>query len=344
MARSVFYTSRFFRIFLLCWGIWTGASIIILHLSGLDWLTASFDATTSNFLLLFPCLLIVSILRFYLPQASNLVNIIIWNIVLSAVWVFVSKHVLYFIGDNNYAIFLQNSLTIRFVIALLILGWVTMICHVWYSSQDQKKQVQRKSETLQLAKDAELFKLRQQLHPHFLFNSLNSINALIGFKPEEARKMVQQLSDFLRSTLKKEENEWVGLPEEIQHLQLYLDIEKVRFGKRLFTEIEISDEATLMKTPSLLLQPLLENAIKFGLYDTTENVTIYIKAFVNDNNLFIQIQNPFDAVTSNTHKGTGFGLTAVGRRLQLIFNRTDLLQTSTEGNIFTTTIIIPQNV
>jgi LytS/YehU family sensor histidine kinase len=311
---------------------------------GLDWLTASFDAVISNFLLLFPCLLIISILRFYLPQASNLVNIIIWNIVLSLVWVFVSKHVLYFIGGDDYLIFLQNSLTIRFVIALLILGWVTMICHVWYSSQDQKKQVQRKTETLQLAKDAELFKLRQQLHPHFLFNSLNSINALIGYKPEEARKMVQQLSDFLRSTLKKEENEWVALPEEIQHLQLYLDIEKVRFGKRLFTNIEISDEASLMKTPSLLLQPLLENAIKFGLYDTTENVTIHIKAFVNDNNLFIQIQNPFDAATSTTHKGTGFGLTAVSRRLQLIFNRTDLLQTSTEGNIFTTTIIIPQNV
>jgi LytS/YehU family sensor histidine kinase len=290
-------------------------------------------------------LLIISILRFYLPQASNLINIIVWNVVLAGIWVFATKHALYFIGYKDYAVFLQNSLIIRFVIALLILGWVTMICHVWNSTQEQKKLTQRKSETLQLAKDAELFKLRQQLHPHFLFNSLNSINSLIGYKPDEARKMVQQLSDFLRSTLKKEENEWVLLPEEIQHLQLYLDIEKVRFGKRLFTEIIIDDEAGKMKTPSLLLQPLLENAIKFGLYDTTGNVTIQIKAFsANNDDLYIQIKNPYDVTTSATHKGTGFGLTAVKRRLQLIFNRTDLLQTSTEENIFTTTIIIPQNV
>ncbi len=89
----------------------------------------------------------------------------------------------------------------------------------------------------QLAKDAELYKLRQQLQPHFLFNSLNSISALVTSRPEQARKMIQQLSDFLRGTLKKEENQWITLEEELQHLELYLDIEKVRFGHRLHTEL-----------------------------------------------------------------------------------------------------------
>ena len=113
----------------------------------------------------------------------------------------------------------------------------------WYTWQEQQKNEERKTDAEKLAKEAELFKLRQQLQPHFLFNSLNSINALIGIRPEEARKMVQQLSDFLRGTIKKEETQWVNLQEEIQYLQLYLDIEKVRFGNRLATVIEI-DEAT----------------------------------------------------------------------------------------------------
>ena len=106
---------------------------------------------------------------------------------------------------------------------------------VLFGSTGRSKQEheQRKADAEKLAKEAELFKLRQQLQPHFLFNSLNSINALIGMRPEEARKMVQQLSDFLRGTIKKEETQWVSLEEELQYLQLYLDIEKVRFGNRL---------------------------------------------------------------------------------------------------------------
>lgn len=90
--------------------------------------------------------------------------------------------------------------------------------------------------------------------------------------------MIQQLSDFLRGTLKKEEHQQVSLQEEIHHLQLYLDIEKVRFGHRLQTSLEIDEQAAAMQIPVLLLQPVVENAIKFGLYDTTEDVLIRIKA------------------------------------------------------------------
>ncbi|MGL1273916.1 histidine kinase, partial [Vibrio parahaemolyticus] len=85
-------------------------------------------------------------------------------------------------------------------------------------------------------------KLRQQLQPHFLFNSLNSISALIISQPEKARHMIQQLSDFLRGTLKKEEQQWNSLQEEMQYLQLYLDIEKVRFGHRLHTNIIMNEQ------------------------------------------------------------------------------------------------------
>jgi LytS/YehU family sensor histidine kinase len=184
--------------------------------------------------------------------------------------------------------------------------------------------------------------LRQQLQPHFLFNSLNSINALIGINPEEARKMVQQLSDFLRGTLKKEETQWVTLQEELQYLQLYLDIEKVRFGNRLVTQIETNEEINQLKMPALLLQPIVENAIKFGLYDTTGDTLIRIHATKEENTLLINVMNPFDPQTSSPKQGTGFGLKSVQRRLYLLFARTDLLTTESKENIFITTVRIPQ--
>ena len=195
-----------------------------------------------------------------------------------------------------------------------------------------------------LSREAELFKLRQQLQPHFLFNSLNSISALTGSQPEKARHMIQQLSDFLRGTLKKDDQKWSTLEEEIQYLRLYLDIEKVRFGHRLQTEIIFDDALQSLKLPALLLQPVVENAIKFGLYDTYGDVLITLRATQENNYLKIMVQNPFDPETSQPLKGTGFGLSSVQRRLFLLFARHDLLQTQKDEQNFITTILIPQKI
>jgi LytS/YehU family sensor histidine kinase len=154
--------------------------------------------------------------------------------------------------------------------------------------------------------------------------------------------MVQQLSDFLRGTLKKEETQWVNLQEELQYLQLYLDIEKVRFGNRLATDITMEEISLQQKLPALLLQPIVENAIKFGLYDTTGETVIRIETSVRDNELIIRVSNPFDPETSSPRQGTGFGLKSVQRRLYLLFARNDLLTTEAKDNIFTTTVRIPQ--
>jgi LytS/YehU family sensor histidine kinase len=155
--------------------------------------------------------------------------------------------------------------------------------------------------------------------------------------------MVQQLSDFLRGTIRKEEQQWVTLQEELQYLQLYLDIEKVRFGNRLSTIIENDENTQQLKLPALLLQPIVENAIKFGLYDTTGDTVIRIHTVKQGNELIITVTNPFDPETSAPRKGTGFGLSSVNRRLSLLFGRTDLLSTATENNIFITRVKIPQH-
>src|SRR5262249_53576497 len=197
-------------------------------------------------------LLIMNTLRFYTPRRERYMNIFTWCLFLMGIWLALTRWILWWSagGFEGYKTFLHSSLPIRASIALLILGCMALISVVWYNSEEQKQIDERKTSAEKLAKEAELFKLRQQLQPHFLFNSLNSINALIGIRPDEARKMVQQLSDFLRGTIRREENQAISFSEELEYLKLYLDIEKVRFGYRLKTETDISEKTLTCKIPS----------------------------------------------------------------------------------------------
>lgn len=344
MARSPLSILKFKVIFIICWAVLFADNMMVLHYFGLPWEAAIIDSAICNTLLLLICLLVMNTLRYYLPRGHQYINIFSICLFLSIVWLVLVKWLLK-VSLGHYAGYtdiLHHSLSIRFSIAFLLLGCVTMISMLWFNQQEQKENESRKTDAEKLAKEAELFKLRQQLQPHFLFNSLNSINALIGSRPQEARKMVQQLSDFLRGTLKKEETQWVTLQEELQYLQLYLDIEKVRFGNRLGTEIEVEESAQQLKLPALLLQPVVENAIKFGLYDTIGETVIKITVMKEENNLLIKVLNPFDPETSSPKQGTGFGLKSVQRRLYLLFARTDLLVTDAKENIFSTIVKIPQ--
>jgi sensor histidine kinase YesM len=117
----------------------------------------------------------------------------------------------------------------------------------------------------------------------------------------------------------------------------------MRFGHRLSTEINHDETSLQFLIPPMLLQPIVENAIKFGLYDTTENITIYIDAKTFNDHLEITVRNPFDPETSAPKQGTGFGLSSVQRRLYLLFVRNDLLSTTVKGNQFITTVKIPRN-
>ncbi len=335
-------SSRLYSVFVACGLVWAAGLTYIVHSFGFIWYIALTDGLVNTILLSAGCWLINNNLRYYQPGKGSYINLLMWVLSLAAICTAGCRWIIPYLSMSSaYMTFLGNSLVIRFCTDFLALGWMAMISMLWYSQLDHKETEKRKSEAEKLARDAELYNLRQQLQPHFLFNSLNSINALIGFKPDEARKMIHQLSDFLRGTLKKDDQLLVPLSDELQHLNLYLDIEKVRFGHRLETEISCDKNCGEALLPSLLLQPIVENAIKFGLYDTTENVTISIRAEVEGNNLIVMVQNPYDAQTSRP-KGTGFGLRGVQRRLYLLFARNDLVETHQNDNIFTTIIKIPQ--
>jgi sensor histidine kinase YesM len=255
---------------------------------------ALYDSGISNLLLAAVSLLITVTLQYYIPERNKYAYITALVIVLSLLWLFVSRLLLMQVLDDeeDYNVFFSTSVIIRAAFGLLINGCVALVSVLWYTIQDQQEIEKRKTEAEALSREAELYRLRQQLQPHFLFNSLNSINALITLQPQQARNMIQQLSDFLRGTLKKEEHQWVSLEEEILHLQLYLEIEKVRFGHRLSTVVENETAHTNVQIPAMLLQPVVENAIKFGLYDTTGEITISIHAAKNQNDLIVQVTNP----------------------------------------------------
>jgi two-component system LytT family sensor kinase len=270
----------------------------------------------------------------------------------AAAWLFLSQWTLKNSFDNkDYAAFWNETFYIRGLIGWILICDYNLINYFVKHLSKQDSLNEQEQHSLQLRKEAELFKLRQQLHPHFLFNSLNSINALIGKEPKHARIMVQQLSEFLRHTLKKEDNDLITIKEELEDLRIYLSIEQVRFGHRLTIEENIHADCMDAKIPPFLLQPLVENAIKYGLYGTIGPVTIYIKGMLTGDQFIFSIVNPYDPDAVTT-KGTGFGLESVKRRLYLLFARNDLLKVSNDEldkgenpdtlhHYFTATINIP---
>ena len=342
MAASLLQTVRFRIAFGIWWACWTLLHFFVLYNAGFSWQIAFWDSAISNLLLGAAAILVSLTLQYYLPGQNKYSFLLCLCAVLAVIWVSISRALLLLVlrEGSEYSSFFSQSLLIRGATGFLIISCTALISVLWYTLQDQTETEKRRTDADRLAKDAELNNLRQQLQPHFLFNSLNSINALVVSQPQKARTMIQQLSDFLRGTLKKEQKEWLSLEEELLHLQLYLEIEKVRFGHRLSTQI--INETSAAQLPIMLLQPIVENAIKFGLYDTTGNITITIAAKVQAGVLIIRVTNPFDKETSSPKGGTGFGLSSVQRRLYLLFARADLLQTEIVNDLFITTIKIPQ--
>jgi len=327
----------------LWWPFWMALQFNVLFHFGFGFTISFTDSVISNLLLAGICLLIINNMRYYLPGKEKYWYVLVISLALSVVWLLSVRLILWLLFKNDavYTGSLHLSSNIRFAFGFLMTACITILSLLVYTQKEQKLTDDLKQEAEKLAKDAELFKLRQQLQPHFLFNSLNSISALAGTQPEKARHMIEQLSDFLRGTLKKDEKQLVVLQEEIKYLELYLEIEKVRFGHRLQTTIAVSEEASGILIPALILQPIVENAIKFGLYDTTEEVQINIKAFVTAKGLEITVSNPFDPATADAVTGTGFGLASIKRRMFLLYGRHDLLHCEKEQSTFITTLIIP---
>jgi sensor histidine kinase YesM len=336
--------SRATALFALWWVIWAAISTAIVMQAGWTWREAMLDSALLSIILGISCYATNTSLLYFQPTVRVALLTALVTLVFAYGLIRLHAEALAPLLDANYLRFYGQTVALRVTIAWLLMMMTAIPTLLWSLMVDQKEMSAYQKEVAQLAREAELTTLRQQLQPHFIFNSLNSINALIGTQPEKARTMVQQLSDFLRGSLRKEEKQLVTLREELHYLQLYLDIEKVRFGHRLVTSLEYDPACLELKMPSLLLQPIVENAIKFGLYDMTDEILISLRAQKKDNELELIVKNPFDPDTAEARKGTGFGLSSISRRLYLLYARNDLMQTTEDGNLFIATVRLPQAV
>ncbi|TNF39883.1 MAG: hypothetical protein EP310_09840 [Bacteroidetes bacterium] len=204
-----------------------------------------------------------------------------------------------------------------------------------------KEKVRNEGKLLALVKEAELHALKSQINPHFLFNSLNSISSLTMTNPARAQEMVINLSQLMRYSLKHDQSEKVLFKQEIENNKLYLQIEKVRFGSKLEPVFDIDENCLDAEIPNMILQPLYENAIKYGVYEATEPVEINTVAKCGNDLLQITISNPYDS-NVKSKKGEGIGLRNIRDRLQIIYGNPYLLKLEDNKKEFKVTLTIPQ--
>ena len=171
--------------------------------------------------------------------------------------------------------------------------------------------------------EAQNLALRMQLQPHFLFNTLNSISALVHSNPDGADEMISRLGDFLRATLDEPQGPMVTLRRELAFIQDYLAIEQIRFQDRLRVEVQIPGELMDLRLPSFILQPLVENALKHGLNDRPQGGTLYLRARKEAGNLVLEVQDDGDGYVAGRE---GVGLTNVRSRLGLLYKGTSQLE------------------
>jgi two-component system sensor histidine kinase AlgZ len=184
---------------------------------------------------------------------------------------------------------------------------------------EQSRQADRRAaDARALAKESELRALRAQIDPHFLFNSLNSVAALVGSDPSGARQMCLNLAGFLRTSLRLGDRSRVPLADELELAREYLAVEQVRFADRLRVTERIEDDCLNLPIPPLVLQPLVENAVKHGIAGLTDGGELLIAARIHGQRLSIRVCNPYDPDAPKV-SGTGRGAELVRRRVEALY-------------------------
>ena len=275
---------------------------------------------------------------------NTLAQLLTSGIVLVAFWLFAGKLLVGLFVDEaiQEQLFALKKMTTRGIVGgLLFILYVLIYYMLMFYTEIQKRASQQETMN-RLLRETELKALKAQLNPHFLFNSLNSISSLTITDPDAAREMINKLSDFLRYSLKKNENTLLPLREELKNMSRYLEIEKVRFGDRLLCESSVPATCKDLQLPVLILQPLYENAVKHGVYESIEPVTIRTFCRCVENELEISVINNYDE-DSKSHKGEGIGLENIVNRLKNIYHRDDLVTISRENGHFEVAVRIPQN-
>jgi two-component system sensor histidine kinase AlgZ len=297
-------------LYLLAWVPLAGMLTRLLAGSGgMSWYEAAGMAAPLCVIYAFVCLSAWYLCRFVPLHPSGVFRILLANFsaaaLASLLWVAIGMGL-----DARFAPAAQQL----FVIGVLLYLLAAAVHYVLLALESSRAAERREMEARILAREAELRALKAQVDPHFLFNSLHSISALTSADPDRAREMCVLLSDFLRASLGLGERTSVPLEEELSLARSYLAVERVRFGPRLRVEEAVDEAARQCRVPPLLLQPLVENAVRHGIANLVEGGWIRVEARCTEGRLELAVENNFDRETP-TPRRNGLGLANVRKRL-----------------------------
>jgi sensor histidine kinase YesM len=259
------------------------------------------------------------------------------------VGIYLGQILVWFIGITTGPYFLTTesfwfSFLFSCIIAIVVTVYNGLKEKLKSAYEKIKVQERQKSELELLKTKADLEALQSKINPHFLFNSLNSIAGLAAIAPEKVEDTILKLAELFRSTI-KETDTFSSIGEEIRLIRNYLDIEKIRFGNRLNYTIEVSDELNSVQIPHLLIQPLVENAIKHGIEPQPEGGRIYITIKRKAGQNIIVVKD--DGVGIKKHVSFGYGLTSINKRLENIYKNNHSFDIESENGTIVS-ICIPE--
>jgi signal transduction histidine kinase len=288
------------------------------------------------------------VVRYNDPEQSSGIQIftshLVAAIVFTATWIIISRMIVNLLFNNpQYDYYLDDQLPGRIIGGPII--YTLLVCFYYIDSyrQHNREKHLKESQMQNQIRKAQLNALKSQINPHFLFNSLNSIASLTLTNPEKAHSMIIALSDFMRYSLRKQQDEMVALEVELNNIGLYLQIEKIRFGNNLSYRFDVEPACNRHLIPNLILQPIFENAIKYGIYESSEPVEIILEARKQTGRMEIIVINDFDPM-AGPQQGEGVGLTNTRDRLSLLYGSTTLLHIEQNKKQFKVKIIIPDQL
>jgi len=347
MNHPIFLNKRSISVYFGLWVLITGTHFFIFYFFYSFPIEISLaDSLLSNSIFCFIGILMWYIVRYSIPDQTNRTNVFINHLTFLAlilvIWIGIPYLILnsYFGFFKPYHDFLNTSIPYRLISGTLFYALLGMTYYLIIYYFNLQEQVKTESRLRELLKETELNMLKSQINPHFLFNSLNSISSLTITNPEKARDMVIKLSDFLRYSVSMNTKRFTTFQNELENIKRYLEIEKVRFGEKLQFEFTLEETCQNHKIPLMLLQPLFENAIKHGVYESTEQVKIEMDCKNTSGCLEIVIKNDFDP-NAHARKGTSLGLTNIRERLRLLYKSDTLLKTRVEGTKFFVYLYLP---
>ncbi len=340
-------TGKAIYLYLLIWGLIISIHALLLHqLYGFLLKDCFLDASIFYVPLAGFGLSLFYLVRYFRgPNGINVTNIASHLLAALIIAIFVSygwKQVMeLFYTEPDLRTYINGNLGWHMVSGTLMLILVLMFYYLMDNLYKLRTREIREKSLESLLRETEMEMLRFQINPHFIFNSLNSISALTMEDPARAQEMVLRLSEFFRNALGKNRETAHSLRDELKQVDLYLQIERVRFGERLQIENEIDNQCLDLQVPALILQPLYENAIKYGLYEQLDAVKIETLVACNTSGTTITIRNPYDSMAA-VNKGRGIGLKNVRSRLELMYHIPDLVTIERTKDTFAVHLFIPK--